>query len=167
MSRGVALVFAMSDARVIGKDGGLPWHVPEDMKHFRRVTIGHAVIMGRLTYQSMGKPLPGRRNIVVTRAPGARFEGCEVVNTLDAALELAWETDDEPRVIGGSQIYALALPRATRMFMTEIHRDVDGDVRFPEFDRGEWREVERRRGQTPDVEFVTLERARPAPAQSR
>ncbi len=164
MSRGVALVFAMSDARVIGKDGGLPWHIPEDMKHFRRVTLDHAVVMGRLTYQSMGEPLPRRRNIVVTRDPAVRFEGCEVVTTLDAALELAWQTDDEPRVIGGSQIYALALPRATRMYMTEIHRDVEGDVRFPEFDRSEWREVERRRAETePDVEFVTLERVRPAP----
>lgn len=157
--RPLCLVFAMSDDHVIGKDGGLPWNIPEDLKHFKKVTMGHAVIMGRLTYDSMGKPLPGRRNIVVTRDPSRRYEGAEVVQTLEAALELAYEKDPEPIVLGGAQIFALALPLATKMIVTYVHREVDGDTRFPELDLAEWREVWRRRGEAnPDVEFVELVR---------
>ncbi len=156
----LCLVFAMSDARVIGLGGGLPWHIPEDMKHFKNVTTGHAVIMGRKTYDSMGKPLPGRRNIVVSRDASLRYDGAEVVPTLEAALALAYQRDPEPIVLGGAQIFALALPLATRMIVTYVHRDVAGDVLFPQFDPSEWREVWRRKGEaSPDVDFVELARA--------
>ena len=159
MSRKLALVWAMSDARVIGNGNDLPWRLPEDLKHFRAVTTGHAIVMGRLTHQSIGKALPGRRNIVVTRHPAQVAEGCETAPTLDAALALAYETDEEPRIIGGARLYAEALPRATKLFLTEVHRKVAGDVFFPELDRRAWRELERRAGEAPDVEFVVLERA--------
>lgn len=159
MSRKLALVWAMTDARLIGKGNALPWHLPEDLKHFRAVTTGHAILMGRLTHQSIGKALPGRRNIVVTRDPSQVADGCETAPTLEAALSLAYEADDEPRIIGGARLYAEALPRATKLFLTEVHRKVEGDVFFPALDRSEWREVERRAAETPDVEFVVLERA--------
>lgn len=159
MSTKLALVWAMSDDRIIGHGNGLPWRLPEDLKHFRAVTTGHAIVMGRLTHQSIGKALPGRRNIVVTRHPAQVAEGCETAPTLDAALALAYETDEEPRIIGGARLYAEALPRATKLFLTEVHRKVVGDVFFPELDRSAWRELERRAGEAPDVEFVVLERA--------
>jgi dihydrofolate reductase len=159
MKRPLCLVFAMSDARVIGKGGSLPWHIPEDLRHFKNVTVGHAVVMGRKTYDSVGKPLPNRRNIVVSRDPSLRREGAEVAPTLEAALDLAWATDEEPRVLGGAQIYALALPLATRMIVTFVHRDVEGDTFFPPVDWSAWREVSRRRAESAeDVEFVELVR---------
>jgi dihydrofolate reductase len=155
----LCLVFAMSDARVIGKAGALPWHIPEDLRHFKNVTIDHAVVMGRTTYDSVGKPLPKRRNIIVTRDPTLRREGAETAPTLEAALVLAYETDAEPRVLGGAQIYALALPIATKMIVTFVHRDVDGDTLFPPIDWSVWREVSRRRAETAtDVEFACFER---------
>ena len=155
----LCLVFAMSDARVIGKAGALPWHIPEDLRHFKNVTIDHAVVMGRTTYDSVGKPLPKRRNIIVTRDPTLRREGAETAPTLEAALVLAYETDAEPRVLGGAQIYALALPIATKMIATFVHRDVDGDTLFPPIDWSAWREVSRRRAETAaDVEFACFER---------
>ena len=157
--RPLCLVFAMSDARVIGNAGGLPWHIPEDLKHFKSVTVGHAVVMGRKTYDSVGKPLPNRRNIIVTRDASVRREGAETAPTLEAALALAYQTDEEPRVLGGAQIYALALPLATRLIVTFVHRDVAGDTRFPEIDWSEWRESWRRRAESaPDVEFAELVR---------
>ena len=148
----------MSDARVIGKGNALPWHIPEDLKHFRAVTTGHVIVMGRLTHQSIGKALPGRINVVVTRDPSAVAAGCEARPTLDLALELAWKSDDEPRIVGGARIYAEALPRATKIFLTEIHRAVEGDVFFPELDRSAFRETERRKGEAEGVEYVILER---------
>ncbi len=159
MLRPLCLVFAMSDARVIGKDNGLPWSIPEDLKHFKNVTVGHAVISGRKTYDSVGRPLPSRRNIIVTRDATLKREGAEVAPTLEAALALAYQTDEEPRVLGGSEIFALALPIATKMIVTFVHRDVEGDVRFPEIDWSAWREVSRRKATTePDVEFVEYAR---------
>ena len=157
--RPLCLVFAMSDARVIGKAGGLPWHIPEDLRHFKNVTLGHAVVMGRKTYDSVGKPLPKRRNIIVTRDATLRREGAEIAPTLEAALELAYQTDEEPRVLGGSQIYELALPLATRMIVTFVHRDVEGDTRFPPIEWSEWQEISRRKAESePDVEFVEFSR---------
>ena len=153
----LTLIFAVSDAGVIGKGGGLPWKIPEDMRYFRDSTMGHAVIMGRRTFEEVNKPLKGRRNIVVSRA-GKPIDGCEVATSFEAACELAWTTDEEPMVIGGAQIYAEAMPRATKILLTEVHREVDGDTYF-QLDRAGWRETERRRGvETSDIEFVTLER---------
>jgi dihydrofolate reductase len=157
----LCLVFAMSDARVIGKGNGLPWNIPEDLRHFKAVTIDHAVIMGRKTYDTVGKPLPKRRNIIVTRDPALRREGAEIAPTLDRAIELARETDAEPRVIGGSQIFELALPIATKMIVTFVHRVVEGDALFPRVDWSEWRDVWRRRAESePDVEFAEVHRVR-------
>jgi dihydrofolate reductase len=158
----LCLVFAMSDARVIGKQNGLPWNIPEDLKHFKAVTLDHAIIMGRATYDSVGKPLPRRRNIVISRDASLVREGAEIAPTLAAALDLAYRTDPEPRVIGGAQIFALALPLATKMIVTFVHRDVEGDTWFPPVDWTEWRDVWRRRAESePDVEFAELARVSP------
>lgn len=168
----VSLISAMSKNRVIGKGGTLPWDVPEDMKFFMRTTLGHAVIMGRKTYDSMGKPLPRRRNIVVTRSSEFHAEGTEVARTVEEAIALARSTDAEPFVIGGAEIYKAALPLAQRMYITYIPIVIEGgDTFFPEFTvaaQGEaaataaaaspWREVLRRKGETEGVEFVTYER---------
>ncbi len=168
----VSLISAMSKNRVIGKGGTLPWDVPEDMKFFMRQTLGHAVIMGRKTYDSMGKPLPRRRNIVVTRSADFHAEGTEVARTVEGAIALAKTTDQAPFIIGGAEIYAVALPLAQRLYITYIPLVVEGgDTFFPDFaivtegapaDRAAqpsaWREVARRRGETEGVEFVTYER---------
>ena len=152
----LSMVAAMTPRRVIGKNGAIPWHHAEDMKHFRRVTRGHAVIMGRATFDSIGKPLPGRRTIVVSRNPALRLEGCEVVPSLARALELARERDPEPCILGGGQLYAEALPLATRLVLTYLDQEHEGDVYFPQIDPGEWQETERR--QTEGAAFVTLVR---------
>ncbi|WP_394850619.1 dihydrofolate reductase [Pendulispora brunnea] len=155
----LALIAAVARGGVIGiQDGGLPWRIPEDMRHFKRTTLGHAVIVGRKTYESFGKPLVDRRNIVVTRQRDLVISGCEVVGSLEDAVALARTTDPEPMVIGGGEIYRQALPRITRMYLTYIDRDAEGDVRFPDYDANDFRELERRVGETPDITFVTLER---------
>lgn len=156
----LAMVVAIADDGVVGLDNTIPWRIPEDMRHFKNVTMGHAIVMGRKTHESIGRALPVRRNIVVTRNPGFAIEGCEVVTSLDAAIALARQTDDEPRIIGGAQIYEAALPLATRIYLTEVHRQVEGDAFFHvQTGPGSgWREGERRRGETEEVEFVTLER---------
>ena len=151
------MVVAMTPDRVIGLDGDMPWHIPEDLKHFRRVTMGHAIIMGRVTHESIGRALPGRQNIVITRQEGATFEGCDVVNTLESAIDMARQAgDEEPRIVGGGAIYALALPLATKLFLTEVKMDVAGDTFFPPYDPDEWSEVDRREGE--GVVYRTLER---------
>ncbi|AKU94625.1 Dihydrofolate reductase [Labilithrix luteola] len=154
----LAIVVAIGDGGVIGINGELPWRIPEDMRHFKSVTMGHAIVMGRKTFESIGKPLPGRRNVVVSRSPSFSAPGCDVVASFEEAVALARQTDDEPRIIGGSSIYEAALPVATRIFLTEVHRKLEGDTFFPAFDRSEWREVDRRKGESEGVEFVALER---------
>ena len=158
MSAPLAIVAAVADDGTIGKGGDLPWRIPEDLRHFKAVTMGHAMIMGRKTYDSIGRPLPGRRTIVVSRQEGLVIPGCEVAPGFDEAVALARATDDEPRVVGGAAIYAAALPVATTIHLTEVHRRPAGDAFFPPLDRAAWREVERRPGEEHDVEFVTLER---------
>lgn len=153
----LAMVLALANGGALGKDGKLPWRVPEDLRHFRRVTRGHAVIMGRRTWDEVGKPLPERRNIVISRNRALTLPGAEVVPTIEDAITLARETDEEPRVIGGAEIYRQALPYATRIYLTEIARDVDADTHFV-LDRTGFVEIERRAGEEPDVSFVTLER---------
>ncbi|MBJ71753.1 MAG: diacylglycerol kinase [Sandaracinus sp.] len=156
----LALIAAVGRGGVIGRsDGhfGLPWHLPEDLAHFKRLTKGHAILMGRRTHEAIGRPLPKRRNIVLTRDPAARFEGCEVAHDLDAALALCAD-DPLPFVIGGANVYAQALERCTVLYLTEVDREAAGDVRFPAFDREAFQEVERRAGETEGVTFVTLRR---------
>jgi dihydrofolate reductase len=152
----LSIIVAMTKSRVIGKAGGLPWRLPEDMQHFKATTMGHAIIMGRKTHESIGRALPGRRNLVVSHQPGLTFPGCEVFASLDEALAAARAGDPEPVIIGGAAIYALALPLATRLHLTEVQADVEGDTYFPDFDERAWQETQRRAGD--GVVFRTLER---------
>ena len=158
MKPGLALIVAVSKNGVIGAAGGLPWHIPEDLKYFRKNTVGHAIIMGRATWDSIGRPLPRRRNIVVSRQRDLKLEGAEVFHHLDDAIAAAREHDDEPRIIGGATIYEAAFPLATRLLLTEVQRNVEGDTFFPQWDPGNWREVARTPGSTEGVVFRDLER---------
>ena len=139
----VYLVAAVAANGVIGANGRLPWHLPEDLRHFKSLTLGHPVIMGRRTWESLGRALPGRENIVVTRAPGYQAPGASVAASLDAALALC---AGEPTafVIGGGELYAAALEVADGLVLTEIRRDYPGDARFPDYDRSAWRETQRK-----------------------
>jgi dihydrofolate reductase len=159
----IAFVVARDRHGVIGKDGRLPWRLPDDMKHVRALTVGKPVIMGRRTYESIGKPLPERTNIVLTRDPGFRCDGCLVARDAGEALALA---GDVPEVIifGGAGVFAEFLPRADRIYMTDVDAEVEGDTVFPPLG-AEWRETERtlhaRDARHPHAfAFVTLERDR-------
>lgn len=138
----VYLVAAVSANGVIGRDGHLPWRLPEDLKHFKRITLGHPIIMGRRTWESLHGALPQRENIVVTRTPGYEAPGAAVANSLETALALC---TGEPLafVIGGNRLFAESLPLAAGLVMTEIHRDYEGDTWFPAYDRAQWRETQR------------------------
>jgi dihydrofolate reductase len=153
----VSVVAALARNRVIGAGNRLPWRLPEDLKRFKRLTMGAPVIMGRRTHQSIDRPLPGRRNIVVTRQAGARWDGCEVAHSLDEAIALAGDAP-EVFVIGGAELYAAALPRADRLYLTLIDADYEGDTLFPAFDPADWRETARE--PAAGFAFVTYERAR-------
>ena len=153
----LALIAAVARNGVIGKRGELPWHVSEDLKHFKKITSGHAVIMGRKTYESIGRPLPKRRNIVVTRQADTEFPGCEAALSVDAAIALARSTDPCPFIIGGASLYEEALPLATELHLTTIDEEVEGDTFFPE-DLSAFEEVESRKGETPGVNFRVLRR---------
>lgn len=157
----VSLIVAVAENGVIGQDGDLPWRIPADLKFFKETTTGHPIVMGRKTYQSIGRALPGRRNIVVTRDPDFASDDIVVVSDFDAALSAAGDAE-EVMVIGGAQIYELALPRADKIYLTQVHVAADGDTHFPELDRGIWRETARvdhpAAGETPAFSFVTLER---------
>jgi len=153
------LVAAVASNGVIGKDGGMPWRLPEDLKHFKNLTLGHPVIMGRKTWQSLGKALPGRENIVVTRQPGYEAPGAAVASSLDAALALC-AGESTAFVIGGGELYAAALPLAAGLVITEIQRDYEGDARFPQYDHSRWKETQRERHVAADgtkFDFVLYE----------
>ena len=153
------LIVARARNGVIGAAGTIPWRVPGEMAYFKQVTLGHPIIMGRKTWESLPrKPLPGRRNVVVTRDRNYVANGAEVVASLDEALTGCADAD-EVFVIGGAELFALALPRVTRAFVTEIDLEVDGDVHFPALDPAQWHEISRRRGETePTHDFVVYER---------
>ena len=158
----VTIIAALSRNRVIGRANRLPWQISDDLKRFKALTLGHPVIMGRKTYESIGRPLPGRDNIVITRSRKFSAPGCRVVHSLEAALAESSGVD-EVFVIGGEQIYASALPRADRLQLTEVDADIDGDAYFPDFDRKPWREVKREPRSTLDpqplrYDFVTYEK---------
>lgn len=139
----ISLLVAMDEKRGIGKDGKLPWRMSADLKRFRELTMGHHLIVGRKTFESIGKALPGRRTIVVTRNPELQPEGCMVAASLEAAVETARMNEEtEAFVIGGADIYAQALDLADRVYLTEVHAEVDADTFFPEFDRSAWTEKE-------------------------
>ena len=141
----ISMIAAMAHDRVIGLDNQMPWHLPADLAHFKRVTLGKPVLMGRKTFESIGRPLPGRRNLVISRNPDYCAEGVEVVDSVEAALALLarGEKVDELMVIGGGHLYGQLLPRADSLYLTRIDLVVAGDTRFPAFDEGEWHCVER------------------------
>jgi dihydrofolate reductase len=133
----ISLIAAMAENRVIGRGAQLPWRLPADMKHFKGLTVGHTVIMGRKTFDTLNGPLPNRRNVVVTRDREYRREGVNVVYCLADAIRLAGQ-DDEVFVVGGGEIYKEALPLADRLYLTVVHTTADGDVFFPEFELCQW-----------------------------
>jgi dihydrofolate reductase len=152
----LTLVAAVARNGVIGRGGQLPWDLPEDRAHFRRTTLGHAIIMGRRTWDERGEPLDGRRNIVVSASGAVSGAGREVYPTLEEAIAAARTSDPEPMVIGGEQIFRLALPLATRMVLTELDFEAQGDTHFPTFDRQHWTAVTTRPGDR--ATYVTYDR---------
>ena len=135
---------------MIGAAGGIPWRIPEDFAHFKQVTLGHTLVMGRATYDSIGRPLPGRTTVVLTRDPTWSAGGVLVACSLDEALGLAVDLPGEVMVAGGATIYAAALPIADAQILTEVHLSPEGDVRYPRFDRGDWVETGRETGEAYD-----------------
>lgn len=158
----IALIAAVAKNGVIGRDGGMPWRLSSDMKFFKATTMGKPIVMGRKQYETVGKPLPGRTNIVVTRQEGYRPEGVVVFSDLSAALDCARSVAardgaDEVMVIGGGEIYAATLPLADRLYLTEVDLEPEGDVRFPAVDFSQWRVVETPevvRGEKDEADFV-------------
>jgi dihydrofolate reductase len=157
----ITIVVAISENHVIGKDNQLLWYLPNDLKHFKNITTGHTVIMGRKTFDSVGKPLPKRRNIIITRQ-AITIEGCEVVNSIEVALALCAD-EEEVFIVGGAEIYKQSMHLTHRIYLTVVHKDFDGDSFFPEIDKNEWKEVFRE-DHAPDEKnaipysFVTYER---------
>lgn len=158
----ITMIAAMAENRVIGKDNQLIWHFPDDLKRFKKLTSGHHVIMGRKTYESMNRPLPNRVNIVISRNPDYKAEGCLIATSLEAAVELV-QDDEQPFIIGGAEIYRLGLELAKTIELTLIHAEYEGDTQFPQFDRGVWK-LARGERREPDekhphlFEFLTYKR---------
>lgn len=155
----LSIIVAMARNRTIGVNNTLPWRCPEDLKHFKALTMGHHMIMGRKTFDSIGKPLPGRTTVVVTRDKGLKIEGCLIANSLQDAIK-SCAGDAEAFIVGGADIYNQSLQLADTLYITEIQQDVEGDAHFPEFDRKLWQETARevRTQETPqplDYHFVT------------
>jgi dihydrofolate reductase len=137
----LSMIVAAAENNAIGKDNKLLWHLPDDLKHFKRTTKGHHVIAGRKTFESQGRPLPHRTNIIVTRNKDYLAEGCIIVNSLEEALNQV-KNDDEPFIIGGENIYRLAMPKADRIYLTRVHAEFEADTFFPEINPDEWQETE-------------------------
>ncbi len=162
----ISLIVAAAENGVIGRDGRIPWHLPGDLPRFKQLTMGHPIIMGRKTYESIGQPLPGRYNIIVTRDGRYRARGAVVAHSIEEALQKARQADggDEVFVIGGSQIYEAAMPLADRLYLTKVRAEVAGDAYF-RYQKGEWKEIEHEEHQ-PDEKnpyayaFCVLERIR-------
>jgi dihydrofolate reductase len=155
----ISIIVAMAKNRTIGVNNTLPWRCPEDLKHFKALTMGHHMIMGRKTFDSIGKPLPGRTTVVVTRDTKLKIEGCLIAHSLQDAIR-ACANDDQIFIVGGADIYAQSLPLADMLYITEIQQDVAGDAHFPEFDISVWQETARevRSQETPQplhYHFVT------------
>ena len=138
----LSIIVAIGENNVIGKDNDLIWHLPRDLKHFKETTTGHCVIQGRKTYESCGKPLPNRTNIIITRDKSYKAEGCIVVHSLMDAIKEA-QNDTEPFIIGGGKIYEQALPLVDRIYLTQIHHSFEGDTFFPKININEWDEISR------------------------
>jgi len=158
----ISIIVAMDSNGVIGRENELPWHLPADLQHFKHTTMGKPILMGRKTWESIGRPLPGRTNIVITRDSDYQADGCVVVNSIDAALAAAGE-QDEVMVIGGAEFYRQVLPRTDTLYLTRIHASFDGDTVFPELNAASWHEVERSdraadEKNPHDYSFIRLER---------
>lgn len=157
----ISAVVAIAENYAIGKNNQLLWHLPNDLKHFKTITSGHTVIMGRKTYDSVGKPLPNRRNIIITRQQ-IQIEGCELVNSVEAALELC-KDEQEAFIIGGAEIYKLAMPFTNRIYLTVVHQSFDADAFFPHISSSEWTEISRTDFEADEknaipYSFITLEK---------
>lgn len=158
----VSMVVAATENNVIGRDNGMPWHLPDDLKYFKARTMGKPMLMGRKTFESIGKPLPGRTSVVMTRDLAWKADGVVVVRSLDEAL--AWAANaPELCVVGGAEIFRLAWPHAKRLFLTRIHANIEGDTFFPMIDASEWREVDRVEHPVDErhahaMSFITLDR---------
>ncbi|WP_349407322.1 dihydrofolate reductase [Pseudalkalibacillus sp. SCS-8] len=139
----ISLLFAMDKNQVIGKNNDLPWHLPEDLKWFKQVSTGHTIIMGRKTYESIGKPLPNRKNVIVTNDKNYTAEGCIVTHSIEEALQ---QDGDEMIVIGGAKIFEQVLDDADRLYLTYIDHEFEGDTFFPEFDESEWKLTSKEKG---------------------
>lgn len=155
----VSIIAAVARNGVIGRNNHLPWHLPEDLKRFRALTMGHHVVMGRKTWESIGRVLPGRTMVVVSRDPSYRAAGCLTAGSLEAGIGLCGD-DPEVFVIGGAEIYREALPLATRMYLTRIEEEIAGDTWFPEFRNEEWTEISRQAAASGDLPatFLVLDR---------
>jgi len=140
--RKISIIVAMSENSVIGLNNQLPWHISEDLKNFKKTTLNHCVIMGRKTYESIGKPLKDRRNIVISRSKSLLIDGVEVVNSLDKAISIV-DDSSEIFIIGGEQIYTISLPIATHLYVTKVNGDYNGDAFFPDYIQDEWNEISR------------------------
>jgi dihydrofolate reductase len=139
----ISIIAAVAENCIIGRGGKLPWHLSDDLRRFKRLTMGHTIVMGRRTWESIGRPLPGRRTVVVSRQPQYRIEGIEVAASLDEALRIADAADDdEVFIVGGAELYREALSRADRFHLTRVHAAVTGDANFPDVDWRQWRLVE-------------------------
>lgn len=155
----INVIAAMAKNRVIGINNTLPWRLAADLQHFKALTMGHHIVMGRKTYESIGKPLPGRTTVIVTRDANYRVEGCLTATSIDAAIA-ACGNDPEVFFVGGAELYAQVLARADRLYLTEIQADYEGDAHFPAFDRSVWKETARQENISPDglgYHFVTYQ----------
>ena len=158
------MIAAMGKNRVIGKDNDMPWHLPADLQHFKKTTLGCPIIMGRKTYDSIGRPLPGRLNIILSRNANLVIDGCTVVNSLEGAIDLAEKTDaSEIFITGGAHLYNKFLENADRLYLTLIDEEFEGDTYFPDYTQLDWNEIERVECQSDeknpyDYTFVTLDR---------
>lgn len=166
----ITLVVAVAENGVIGRDGGMPWHLPADLARFKRVTLGHPVLMGRRTHESIGRPLPGRLNLVLSSDRGYRADGCRTVGSIAEAVRIATDTGaGELMVIGGGGVYALAMPAADRILLTRVNAAPEGDTHFPEIDAADWQEVHREERAADernpyDMSFMEYVRRRPRAA---
>jgi len=138
----LSIVVAMDDNRLIGKGNGLPWHLPADLAYFKKITTDNSILMGRNTYDSIGKPLPNRRNIVITRNSEISIKGCEVVNSIEKALSIT-KDEEEVMIIGGANLFEQLLPNVSRLYITHIEGEFEGETYFPNYDENEWLEVSR------------------------
>lgn len=164
MKQRIAAIVAVANNGVIGKEGGLPWYLPAELARFKQTTTGHPIIMGRKTHESIGRALPGRTNLVITRNKDFKAEGCEIVSSLDEAIEKAKKSEgaDEIFIIGGEQIYSEALPLLDRIYLTKVDTEVDGD-KFFRYDPREWRQISSEKHSADEknkhnFEFTVLER---------